>query len=58
MARLIQIRIELSPEEYAAAKQLAGSPANVSPFLKKMISENLDEWARISSSAEHITKQP
>jgi hypothetical protein len=58
MARLIQIRIELSPEEYAAAKQLAGSPANVSPFLKRMIAENLDEWALTSSSAERTTKQP
>ena len=58
MARLIQLRIEVSPEEYALMKKLAGSAANVRPFMKKMITENIEEWARTSSSVERTTKQP
>jgi len=46
MARLIQLRIEVSPEEYALMKKLAGSAANVSPLMKKMITENIEEWAK------------
>lgn len=72
MARLIQIRIEVSPEEYATLKRLAGSAANVRPFVKKMVTENIEEWARTkkavtenieewartSSSTKPTTKQP
>lgn len=62
MARKVQIRVEVSQEEYEAVKLIAGNAANVPGYVRNALKEHIERWARsldaTSSSSEPTTKRP